>query len=463
MVNDQFYFMNSELLEVIENKLDGLIETNFLTGKYVAVFGMNHPGDFIIRRLRHKKIDVSVVIDNNPSNRGIIFENVPVTSPESALSVFNDNSAILICSRYYAEMRRQLEKMGYVNNAHIFKILDMGSGAEFSLDDATFAAKSETALKGAAFADKIMETCDVQSLLICPVKANGDVYMACAFLKAYLAKNRIEKYVLVLMGEACADVARMFGLNNNIYTADQEEIDGLTAAYRMLSDNKKINILQPSWNYSSAINKLDCYKEINFCDYYRHWVFGLDGSTIPEKPNAAGSEGYEYARRLFDKNGLIKGKTVILSHTASSLPALPEGLFEKLAAALNGRGFCVVTNVAGNETPVKGTLPLGFPISKIIPIAEYAGTYIGIRNGLCETLCTASCLKIIIYPQKAYGFGTAKDLFSVSGLSDLPVFELTYEGDDGKCVNRIMNYLPESSRDAMPCVSELAWRTDKVE
>ncbi|MCL2698894.1 MAG: hypothetical protein FWE68_01130 [Defluviitaleaceae bacterium] len=436
--------MNNELLKTIEKKVNTLIDAGALNGKYAVIFGVNHPGDFIIRRLRDRGVYTSVVIDNNPANHGILFEGVPVTSPEDALSPFNENAAVLICSRYYPEMRRQLENMGYKSDAHIFKILDMGTEADFSLDEELFGKKAESAVRGAVLADKILKEHNAERLLICPVKAHGDVYMACAFLREYLAKSAGGAYVLAVIGKSCADVAELFGVKN-IYNATQEEIDALTAAYRMLSDESVLHITQPFWNYSGFISRLDCYKGLNYQDYYKYWVFGLDEAAAPDVPAAECNEGY--IRELFRENNLQKGKTVILSPYANSMPGIPSELFEKLAERLKSKGYSVATNAAGDEKPVPGTVSLGFPVKELIPVAEYAGAFAGLRSGLFDVLISASCKKVILYPQKAAAHGTVSELYSVNHFDEgVPAFELIYEGNPQKAVDAIEEALGYDDR-----------------
>jgi hypothetical protein len=97
-----------------------------------------------------------------------------------------------------------------------------------------------------------------------------------------------------------------------------------------------------------------------------------------------------------------KGKSVILSPYAKSVIELPAVFWEKIAADYSAEGFTIYTNVANNEQPVKGTIPLNIPISQMPAAVEFAGTFIGIRSGLCDVLYTADCRRIVVYPDCYY-------------------------------------------------------------
>ncbi len=66
------------------------------------------------------------------------------------------------------------------------------------------------------------------------------------------------------------------------------------------------------------------------------------------------------------------------------------------------QGRQVFTNVAGDEKPLRGTIPISPLICEMKSVVERAGTFIGIRSGMCDVIRTAKCRKIALYPDYNY-------------------------------------------------------------
>ncbi|MDR1060966.1 MAG: hypothetical protein LBL83_07115, partial [Clostridiales bacterium] len=174
--------MNSDLLGELRRALEKMDEAGEFDGRFVVLFGANHPGDFAIRFLRERGASVRSVIDSNALNAGKALEGVAIGLPESVMLPFRDDALVLICSRHYAEMRGQLERMGY-GPRHVRKLLDMGpqkadgggAGAEAFEKAAARAAEGFSVY--AALKAKYGEGARI---LITPVRSIGDAYAACA-------------------------------------------------------------------------------------------------------------------------------------------------------------------------------------------------------------------------------------------------------------------------------------------
>ncbi len=54
---------------------------------------------------------------------------------------------------------------------------------------------------------------------------------------------------------------------------------------------------------------------------------------------------------------------------------------------------------------------------------EYAGTFIGIRSGLCDVIRTANCKKIALYPDYQYCDTKWKsiDMYAIEGFENIVV------------------------------------------
>lgn len=77
-------------------------------------------------------------------------------------------------------------------------------------------------------------------------------------------------------------------------------------------------------------------------------------------------------------------------------------IWEEVVDYYNKKGYLCYTNVVGRECPLPGTYPISPSILEIQSVVERAGTFIGIRSGLCDVLHRASCRKIALYPDYNY-------------------------------------------------------------
>jgi len=98
--------MNNTLIFKLRENLNYLIDEGTLEKKFIVLFGMNTPGDEVINYLARKNYRVEAVVDNNPLNKGKKLAGVKVGKPEEVLGRFRNDAVILICSRYFLEMKR---------------------------------------------------------------------------------------------------------------------------------------------------------------------------------------------------------------------------------------------------------------------------------------------------------------------------------------------------------------------
>lgn len=130
---------------ILYENLDRLVEGGSLTNKKIVLFGLNSSSYATKDYLEKKGLKIYAYIDNNAKKLLDIEEFIDDTlrhhlsskdydeadrkfvrayKPESLLEPFDDNAVILIASKYYPSMLLQLEKMGYKENAHVFKTVD---------------------------------------------------------------------------------------------------------------------------------------------------------------------------------------------------------------------------------------------------------------------------------------------------------------------------------------------------
>jgi hypothetical protein len=403
--------MEKKYLHEMKDNIDYLIRTDSLTGKAVFAFGHCNATEELIDYLSANKIDVKAILDNNESKLGFVYRSVPVKSPSFIQGYDASNSVVLIASKAFAQMAEQLRCSGY--NGEIARVVDYNSFAEYSLSEDTFLHKKERLLRGAATLKSLKEQYPKSHFVICPHNALGDVYWALAFLPGYCRKNRISDVAVLVIGNACRQVAELFQ-TSNVIKLDQTAMDELVQAVLFCREENCIIAHHDRPYTDNIIRYLDKH-ELSFIDYFKCGVYGLGKDAEPSLPlgNAA----------FTNTDVLTKGKTAILSPYAKSVVQFPNTFWESLAENYRQKGYQICTNVIGDEKPITGTQALSVPINQMISAAEYAGLFIGIRSGLCDILTTARCRKVVVFPDCIYSTTNLK----VATFFDMPGWEKIIE------------------------------------
>ena len=398
--------MNQELLETLKKNIDNLIESGKFCNAKLFLFGMNTPGDRVIQYLSRQGYGVNGILDNNKNNHGKIMMGVQVYCPEVLQQMDSECVRVLICSKYYAEMKIQLEEMGFREGKHIFKLLELNSGVVVSDDKRCLEDEIGKIKKYAGFYKELTGKYDETAVfLLCPVRANGDVYMTASLLEEFKHENRLKKVVLVVIGKLGQKIAAMFDISD-VEVISQEEMDSLAALTRVLGSGiTRMIIVHPEQLYYNIFSNMECFKGLNFMDLMAHGAMGLKVKDFG-------------ALKVTDRPEYCLGdRDILLAPYANSLPCFPEEFWEKLVLVLKSRNYHVYTNSNGDmEPPVKGTTALFLPIQNMAGAMEYSAGFIGIRNGLCDIVSKSRCKKIILYPDKAMGFADVREFYSLNGM-----------------------------------------------
>jgi len=429
-----------QLLELHSN-LDDLYDKGVFINKFIVVFGSNEPAERIIDYLKEKKISVNAMIDNNDKKYVFTYHGVNVYKPESLISNYNENTIILIASKYYQEMLGQLQGFGYHENKQVFCIVDMQTGRLFSLEDHNFIKEIEQAKRGTAILKRMKEEYGYDTMIfIFPWQAIGDIYMAAGYLKAYIEKFNIKKYLITVVGKIGKQIAMQCGFTEVIVLTREKSYElsriviflGLKATNTMIVHHCLI--------HTNLTWKLGNYKGITFDDHFRHSIYGLDDKVKITEPPKSGK--IDYIEKVFAVNGFTPGKTVILSPYANTITNPSEEFWINLVEKLNELGYTVCTNSSGKSEPaINGTKPILFGFNIIVEAIEFAGMFIGLRSGLCDYIASANAKKIIIYPDRIYNNGPVIDFFSLKrmNLTD-NVYEIVYnEETPTLAIDKIMN------------------------
>lgn len=439
--------MEYALLQQMHKNIDNYIEKGQLQNRKIVVFGSNEPAERIMEYLETKDLKVYGLIDNNKKKDGTTLNGVKVTLPESLLVPMVEDVVILIASKYYPEMVVQLNGMGYEEGVHILKAVEYSAHSTPSLTEEEFEKQIAFVKEGQLVYEKINAAKpNAKKIFVCPLIVLGDAYVGMAYMNEYMQKNAINEYALVLVNRACSKVATLFGFDQNVVAVTREEMEAfLRYAVFDHMDDGRILVLNHRHPYTCRIGEIGNYKEINFMDHFKYSIFGLDESSRPEVPSATrdNDESKKYVDDLFEENGLVKGKTVILLPYAKTATKIEESFWIDLASKLKAQGYVVCTNSGGDGEPaIEGTKELFFDIRYALETVEAAGVVIGLRSGLCDVLSTARTKKIILYPDRFYGPDSFLNFFSLNHMQLCDdAIELLCKDDMNEVMDEILENL----------------------
>lgn len=142
-------------------------------------------------------------------------------------------------------------------------------------------------------------------------------------------------------------------------------------------------------------------------------IFGLKKTDFQEPQKKS---DVKMVKQLFEQYHLKKGKTLVLAPYANTVAALPEKFWSDIVKKYQSMDYTIVTNSSGEQEPaVPGTKAVLVPIELIITFVEYAGTFIGLRSGLCDLIESAEAKKVIYYPRRVYQCGAMIDFYGLKG------------------------------------------------
>lgn len=155
-------------------------------------------------------------------------------------------------------------------------------------------------------------------------------------------------------------------------------------------------------NWHCGIN--DCFRNINgliFTDLIGYGAFKVENPKKLARPVFL--EKDEDTERLFIKEGLKRGKTVLLAPFSYTLTSYPEWFWKKLVIELKALGFSVCTNLGSRkEKAIPGSKGIFLRYEQLGLFLRNAGWFIGVRSGLCDVISSAVCKKNHFIPALSF-------------------------------------------------------------
>lgn len=401
--------MDSQHYAEMKEKFSRLQMAGVFEGQDIFLFGHCNATEELAGLFLAEGYTVRAILDNSTAKQGRSYQNIPIVAPDWILG--RKNAVVCIVSRAYAAMKVQLQSMGY--SGKIYGLVDYDSFSEYSLSGETKRQMGERIRRGKLSLEHMKRKYMGAFRIYCPYPALGDVSLAMSYLPYFLREKEISKYVVLVVGNACADVARMFGAEA-VEVLTQKEMDEQVQAVIYQRDMNAF-IAHHDRPYVVNLWKILFAKKITFDELYRIGVFGLTGDVRPYAPTRLS---------VYEKLGEIPaGNAVILAPHAKSVVKLPGEYWDSIVEYYSKKGCRIYTNVAGEEKELPGTIRLEVKLGELQSAVERAGTFIGLRSGLCDVLKGANCRKIALYPDCFYS-GTrwkVEEIFHLEGWENIVI------------------------------------------
>lgn len=367
--------------------------------------GLEYKGAQVIYPHEIKCFNSVASITDGASNIGT------VPSDRTAFSDDMDKSIVLITSRFYASMLRQLREMGY--DGPVRKVINHNTYAEYSLSDDTVKRMTARENHGEDLLRELTKKHSGCFKVFFPFNALGDVYFAMSYWKAFAKARGVNDVVFSVSSVSLKRVINLFG-DYPVEIYEQKELDAMIQAVIYTKDENAF-IAHQDRPYVVNLHRALYIKKIPLEQVYCCGVYGLPKETEKSVPMRWSDSD------ITDE--IEEANTVILSPYAKSVIALSEKIWLDIIDDYRSKGYTLYTNVSGDEEALPGTKPLTVQLDEMKSVLEKAGTFIGIRSGLCDVIRTAGCKKIALYPDYKYCDTKWKsiEMYAIDGFENIEV------------------------------------------
>ena len=424
----------------MKQKLKDMFNAGVFQNRRIAIFGSNEPAEQMITFLETLNIQVQFLLDNNKRKIDGFFNEIPIKKPEDVLNEFQKDILILIISKHYYEMLEQLKNLGYQEDIHVVKVIDMSSFANNSLSEETFENYQRNAITGEnIYYDIKLKYPEMDYLFMLPVKAIGDVFLGAYYAEDYSINQKIFNPVFAVVGEGCKKAVMALGYDK-VVSMTVEKMNCLERFFLLCNKEYPIIEVNHQKPYTCGLRRIGNYKKLDFASLFYYGIYELDGN-INEKKLRKNQKKIFYVKELFIQNNFPENNTIILAPYAKTAAGIEMQFWGQLAENLKEKGYIVCTNIAGaEETAVPGTQPFSFSLEYAKEVLETAGSFIGLRSGFCDLVSQAECKKVIFYPDRIYATNEFIDFFSLSnmGLADDVTEIVFYKEKQQEILNQVL-------------------------
>lgn len=397
----------------IEKRVGRLARKGTFDDKKIVLFGASVTDGRCKRWLEDRGFAVDAIIDNSSEKVGREYLGLTVQTPEEVLAPFDKDRVIVITSpTYWSEMTHQVVQMGYSKRTQVFSVGALPPKTAWWV----FLRRLAPVAKGAIALRKLAHGADgKRTVFLTPVPPAGDVYVECLFIREYVRKNNVQRFVIAVPNGACRRMVELFGFDD-VVVLDEDVLWHIVDYARVARRGAEDLVVMHYPSLNGSVAQMQGYNGLNFEKMFRYASFDLD-DDVPHDVPSSGSDPAAAPAALLS-NGLRPGRTVILAPYARSLVhGHDEQFWNSLAADLTARGYDVCTSGFGPEEPaVAGTVLLQFPFSQAVQFVESAGFFVGLRSGLCDVISPARAVKVILHERGPWFKTSMFEMFSLNAM-----------------------------------------------
>lgn len=390
---------NKEIKKSISDNLNSLIMHGTLLNRNVYLFGANPYTEYIINCLLNNGIHLEGIFDNSTAKQGKVILNVEILSPFGFMADKDNECVILIASRYYHEMVKQLELYGFRVGINIYQIYKFAEYIEALEERKCFWKNSHLEeevnilKKGMEYYCELRRLYPIHTMMISPTISIGDNFLWGIYLQTFLEERGIKDFVVLVPSDGARKAIQLF--TEQVYCMEKVELAYLIDYIMFMGEGESNAILiHPRHKNSRNLDNVAAALGWSWSQIYAPFVLGLAAEAEKKFPHFAYVENIH---QVFQNKKLKQGKTIILAPYANMVEELPEIIWVKLAKELKNRGYTVCTNTVGDQSSIDGTESINFSIAESVAYLEYAGNFVSLRSGLCDVVGHADCRQVVVF------------------------------------------------------------------
>lgn len=327
-----------------------------------------------------------MIVDRDEDKWGVNEAGIQIVSPEEGLLPYDSNMIILVSLYHYKEVCEYLSSLGYEPGEQVF-LINPAINLTNNPSDGYHEEISRRLKKGFEAYEALKVSDRNEMILLSPWNATGDIYIDCLYLPFFLEENNISQYRIVVSNPGAKKIAALF--NYEAELVSEEDAFAILDLARAIGF-EELNILNINVNVKKQrIGKLD--RDVDFNTLHQRLVFNSDIRRSVPSIRQEDSEAY------FEKNGLKKGRTALISPYTGTFGRISEEICLKIVEMLKDMGYTICTNTAPGEEAIPGTIGLFLPYSCVIDFVGKAGLFIGMRSGLCDIISSTSARMIVFH------------------------------------------------------------------
>ena len=415
--------VNTDYVKLLLKRVDQLLSDGILQNKEVFLLPADEYAIEIIEYLRKYQITITAVLDDCTELVGQTVAGVSIKTVEECLSPFHKDTQVVLATSYNdTTLIRKIDFIECWHNVNRYllseivpqkqkKVLQLCKGLKDRLRSRAIVRllyERKNVILASGIIKKVQTATRNAKIFLFPHRSIGDIYILGTYL--YQGAEKFSgDFVLVVVGNACKTVAEMAGFKN-VIAVTQKEMDRLLKMKLFLGNScENIEILHYDYMGCNIVNPIIAENKFTFFECYQYLVFGEKCYYKNDKFGRYDKDITEYCK----KNGLHRGKTVIIAPYCKSIQDITPIFWETLVKDLKKAGYTVVTN-CGNaeERAIFGTTPLNIPLKELRPIVEYCGYFISIRSGFCDLISDFNAKKIVLFPDLELPVGHASYFYS---------------------------------------------------